>query len=77
MQEKLATILHKIVLGVLLRERCFGLLKRRFPSLHLGLRTTLANTLVIYVATSVLHNLALIHREHDFDEDIKDEDVSI
>ena len=34
-------------------ERCFGLLKRRFPCLHLGLRTALANTLVIIVATAV------------------------
>ena len=32
-------------------ERCFGLLKRRFPCLHLGLRTALVNTLVIIVAT--------------------------
>jgi len=36
-------------------ERCFGLLKRRFPGLHLGLRTALENTLVIIVATAVLH----------------------
>ena len=34
-------------------ERCFGLLKRRFPSLHLELRTALANTLVIIVAVAV------------------------
>ena len=40
-------------------ERCFGLLKRRFPCLHLGLRTALTNTLVII----------------DFDEDIENEDV--
>ena len=56
-------------------EKCFGLLKRRFPCLHLGLRATLANTLVIIVATAVLHNFALIHREQDFDEDIEDENV--
>ena len=56
-------------------ERCFGILKRRFPCLHLGLGTALANTLVIIVATSVLHNFALVHREQDFDEDIEDEDV--
>ena len=56
-------------------ERCFGLLKRRFPCLHLGLRTALPNTLVIIVATAVLHNFALIHREQDFDEDIEDENV--
>ena len=51
------------------------MLKRRFPCLHLGLRTALANTLVIVVTTSVLHNFALVHREEDFDEDIEDEDV--
>ena len=56
-------------------ERCFGLLKRRFPCLHLGLRTALANTLVIIVTTAVLHNFALMHQEQDFDEDIEDKDV--
>jgi len=56
-------------------ERCFGLLKRRFPCLHLGLRTALANTLVIIVTTPVLHNFALMYQEQDFDEDIEDEDV--
>ena len=50
-------------------ERCFGLLKRRFPCLHLELRT------VIIVATAVLNNFALMHREQDFDEDIENEDV--
>ena len=56
-------------------KRCFGLLKRRFPCLHLGPRTPLASTLVIIVATAVLHNFALMHREEDFDEDIENEDV--
>ena len=56
-------------------ERCFGLLKRRFPCLNLGLRTALANTLVIIVTTAVLHNFALMRQEQDFDEDIEDEDV--
>ena len=51
------------------------MLKRRFPCLRLGLRTALANTLVIIVATSVLHNFAFVHREQDFVEDIEDEDV--
>ena len=52
-------------------ERCFGLLKQRFSCLHLGLRTALANTLVIIVATAVLHYFALMHREQDFDKDIE------
>ena len=56
-------------------DRCFRLLKRRFPCLHLGLRIASANTLVIIVATAVLHNFALMHREQDFDEDIENEDV--
>ena len=58
-------------------EKCFGLLKRRFPCLHLGLRTALANTLVIVVATAVLHNFALMHREQDFDEDINIESEDV
>ena len=53
-------------------ERCFGLLKRRFPCLHLAMRTALANTLVIIVTTAILHNFALMHREQDFDEEIED-----
>ena len=57
------------------RTRCVVELKQRFPCLHLGLRTALANTLVIIVVTSVLHNFALVHREQDFYEDIEDEDV--
>ena len=57
-------------------ERCFGLLKRRFPCLQLGLRIVLANTLVITEAAAVLHNFALIHREQDFDEDIEEKDVT-
>ena len=35
----------------------------------------MADTLVIIVATTVLHNFALMHRESDFDEDIENEDV--
>ena len=56
-------------------EGCFGLLKRRFPCLHLGLRNAFANKLVIIVANAVLHNFALRHREQDFAEDIEDENV--
>ena len=55
-------------------ERCFGLLKQRFPCLHLGLSTALVNTLVITVATAVLHYFALMHREQDFDKDIENKD---
>ena len=53
------------------------MLKRRFPCLYLGLRCTAfrANTLVIIVATAVLHNFVLMHQESDFDQDIENEDV--
>ena len=74
MQEKCYNNAHRRSRCVI--ERCFGLLRRRFPCLHLGFRTALANTLVIIVATAVLHKyFALIHREQDFDEDIEDENV--
>ncbi|XP_046975193.1 putative nuclease HARBI1 [Vanessa cardui] len=38
-------------------ERSYGVWKRRFPALALGLRTKLQNSLVIIVATAVLHNI--------------------
>jgi len=44
-------------------ERCFGILKRRFPCLHVGLRTRLGNSLVIIVAVEALHNFAIMQRE--------------
>lgn len=56
-------------------KRCFGLLKQHFPSLHLGLCNTPANTLIIIVAMAVLLNFTLLHQERDFDEDIEDEGV--
>lgn len=40
-------------------ERCFGVLKRRFPCLALGLRTKLETTMAIIVACAVLHNFAI------------------
>lgn len=55
-------------------ERCFGILKRRFPCLHSGMRTFLRNTLVIIVAVAVLHNFALSQREPNFDDDMADDD---
>ena len=56
-------------------ERCFGVLKRRFPCLHSGMRTALRNTLVIIVAVAALHNFALMQREGDMDDDDDDDDV--
>ncbi|KAI8420656.1 hypothetical protein MSG28_007895, partial [Choristoneura fumiferana] len=38
-------------------ERCYGVWKRRFPALALGLRTKIDKSLTIIVATAVLHNM--------------------
>ena len=40
-------------------ERAFGILKRRFPCLTLGLRTKLDTTYAIIVAVVCLHNMAV------------------
>ncbi|KAI4455430.1 hypothetical protein MML48_9g00003661 [Holotrichia oblita] len=40
-------------------ERCFGVLKRRFPILAYGSRLKVENTLTIIAAVSVLHNTAM------------------
>ncbi|KAG8234147.1 hypothetical protein J437_LFUL014514 [Ladona fulva] len=39
-------------------ERCFGVLKRRFPCLSRGLRLRLGTTVAVIVAVVVLHNIA-------------------
>ncbi|KAB0805356.1 hypothetical protein PPYR_02326 [Photinus pyralis] len=44
-------------------ERCFGVLKRRFPGLALGLRVNIAKTEAIIVAAAVLHNIACNMRD--------------
>ena len=52
--------------------------KRRFPALHLGLRSSLTNSLVHIVAAAVLYNICIIWRQpviNDSDEeDNSDED---
>jgi len=40
-------------------ERQYGIWKRRFPALKLGMRVDVDNALPIVVATAVLHNMAL------------------
>lgn len=40
-------------------ERVYGIWKRRFPCLSMGLRTHTQRTLTIIVATAVLHNIAV------------------
>lgn len=40
-------------------ERCFGVWKRRFPILSLGMRVSLSKSQTIVVATAILHNIAI------------------
>ncbi|XP_023209585.1 putative nuclease HARBI1 [Centruroides sculpturatus] len=44
-------------------ERLFGIWKSRFPCLRFGLRTKLETSLVIIVATGVLHNIAILCKD--------------
>ncbi|KAJ3665528.1 hypothetical protein Zmor_001020 [Zophobas morio] len=46
-------------------ERCFGVLKKRFPCLSIGLRTKMETTLTTIVACCVLHNLAIIANDEE------------
>ncbi|XP_063915470.1 putative nuclease HARBI1 [Zophobas morio] len=46
-------------------ERSYGVWKRRFPGLAMGLRTNLKTTQVIITATAVLHNIACDEREDE------------
>ncbi|CAI6354417.1 unnamed protein product [Macrosiphum euphorbiae] len=50
-------------------ERCFGVMKRRFPVLSKGLTVNLNNTQAIIVACAVLHNICVdMHDELPDDE---------
>lgn len=51
-------------------ERMFGVWKRRFPVLSVGLRTKLQTTLTIIVATAVLHNIAVETKDNLPAEDL-------
>lgn len=55
-------------------ERCFGVLKRRFPCLSLGLRTKMNTTLATIVACAVLHNIAIFTNDN---EPPRDPDVEV
>uniref|UniRef100_A0A1Y1MXP7 Putative nuclease HARBI1 n=1 Tax=Photinus pyralis TaxID=7054 RepID=A0A1Y1MXP7_PHOPY len=44
-------------------ERTFGIYKRRFPVLSLGLRCKVHFAQEIIVATAVLHNIAILHKD--------------
>lgn len=50
-------------------ERCFGVWKRRFPVLSLGVRLKLVTVQDIIVATAVLHNIARLQKESEPLED--------
>ena len=49
-------------------ERLFGVVKRRFPCLQLGLRTKLATSHKIIVACFILHNIARRYRDEAPDD---------
>lgn len=46
-------------------ERLFGVLKRRFPILSLGIRLSLDSAKLVIIACAVLHNIALSLNEPD------------
>jgi len=50
-------------------ERLFGVWKRRFPILALGMRYKLQRIMTIIVATAVLHNIARRNADEDPPED--------
>ena len=50
-------------------ERTNGMLKRRFPCLKYGMRLHLENILPVIVATVVLHNIAVLTRDEDPEDD--------
>ena len=52
-------------------ERQYGVWKRRFPALSLGLRCEVTKALNIIVATAVLHNIAISTREDNPPDDIE------
>lgn len=55
-------------------ERFFGVWKRKFPCLQLGLRTKLRTTANIIVACAVLHNIGINYGDNfEDDEDVPQE----
>ncbi|XP_017478313.1 PREDICTED: uncharacterized protein LOC108368072 [Rhagoletis zephyria] len=44
-------------------ERCFGVWKRRFPVLSIGLRISINSTMAVIVACGVLHNIAVLSKD--------------
>lgn len=52
-------------------ERTFGVWKRRFPILKLGLGINLQTSLTVIVATGILHNIAILTRDEQPSMDIE------
>lgn len=47
-------------------ERTFGIWKRRFPILSVGIRSQLPLAQDIVIATAILHNIACLQNENEF-----------
>lgn len=59
-------------------ERLFGVLKRRFPVLAVGIRTKLNTTMATIVATAVLYNILLQEKDEipqELDDNFYDTEV--
>lgn len=52
-------------------ERLFGVWKRRFPVLAIGMRTKLSTTMATIVATAVLYNI-LLQQKDDLPQELDD-----
>jgi hypothetical protein len=50
-------------------ERCFGMLKRRFPMMGYVIRVKLSNVSSLIVAAFVLHNIAKFLKDEDFEDE--------
>lgn len=59
-------------------ERLFGVAKRRFPSLALGLQIDIDDVLIVIVACFLLHNVAIVSNDsyEQFDEVAEEEIIS-
>jgi hypothetical protein len=55
-------------------ERSFGVLKRRFPCLAIGLRVQIEKVLPIIIATMILHNISI---DVNKDDPIEDPEIDI
>lgn len=54
-------------------ERSYGVWKRRFPCLSMGLRVKLETTLHIIIATAILHNIAISMNDNIPDDHVENE----